>query len=176
MYSGNWLRNAWVAAVASVVSCAVHAQTALVNGGSISAAIGAAGEQDVYSFSAQPGESVQIRVADTSGGELQPAVVVRSPSGVLIASAVGFDVDVLGGCPTPEGMFRCGYVFCEQGFEYCRHVMSNIEGQPDHYSCHEPDSECDPLDCGCLTSDVCLEIGNCEANEDGDLVVTCAGI
>lgn len=66
---------------------ASHAQTALQNGGVVSAALSTANEVDTYSFSAQAGDSVQIRVADTDAGLVFPVIELMDPSGTEIASA-----------------------------------------------------------------------------------------
>ncbi|MFK7888674.1 MAG: hypothetical protein AB8G16_17595 [Gammaproteobacteria bacterium] len=62
------------------------AQTNLPNGGSLSATLITENEVDLYSFSAQAGDSVQIRVADTDAGLLFMALELTDPSGTVIAS------------------------------------------------------------------------------------------
>ncbi|MFK8014074.1 MAG: hypothetical protein AB8G17_01370 [Gammaproteobacteria bacterium] len=66
---------------------ASNAQTALPNGGVVSAALSTADEVDTYSFFAQAGDSVQIRVADTDAGLVFPTIDLMDPSGTQIASA-----------------------------------------------------------------------------------------
>jgi Bacterial pre-peptidase C-terminal domain len=56
----------------------------LINGGVISAAISAAGEQDFFTFVANAGESIQVRVADISGGAFLPLIYLYGPNGSYI--------------------------------------------------------------------------------------------
>ena len=71
----------------------------LVNGGVISDAISVPGEQDTHTFEANAGESVQIRVADTSNGPLSPRFELRRPDGSTVTSTSGSSVAHIE-CPT----------------------------------------------------------------------------
>lgn len=57
-------------------------QAALINGGHISGIISFAGEVDTYTFTAQPGDHLEIRAVDTSlTGDLYPHIELYGPSG-----------------------------------------------------------------------------------------------
>lgn len=90
------------------------------------------------------------------------------------ANSSGFDVNVLGGCTPPNGMFPCGSTFCELGLHYCEQVNSDIGGEPNTYSCKQLAPLCEqPPGCGCLKSVPCGD--NCSMTPEGGLKVTCLG-
>ncbi|MCA9471859.1 MAG: GDSL-type esterase/lipase family protein [Nitrospirales bacterium] len=62
----------------------------LVNGGVISDSISAPGEQDIHTFTATAGESVQLRAAHTGGTvALSPRLTLLAPNGAQIISTSG---------------------------------------------------------------------------------------
>ncbi|MCA9465175.1 MAG: thrombospondin type 3 repeat-containing protein [Nitrospira sp.] len=59
----------------------------LINGGVVSDSIAVSREQDSHTFAATAGESIQLRVADTSGDSFfAPGIDLYSPSGTLLTS------------------------------------------------------------------------------------------
>lgn len=78
----------WFLAV--FMSSSYAAATELPNGGSISGEISTPGEVDTYSFTANAGDTVRLRVADTtrirSVNSFSPEIELFSPSGALLAS------------------------------------------------------------------------------------------
>jgi hypothetical protein len=92
------------------------------------------------------------------------------------AATSGSDVSILPAhCTPPEGTFRCGYTFCEIDQQYCVGMASGISGGQASYSCPVLPAECEPSpDCDCLDGESCVG-GTCEADDDGNLLVTCVG-
>ena len=86
--SARWI-SVFIALALLFADLPLASADSLVNGGRISGAISVAGEQDTYTFSANAGEGVQIRVADTSGGSFAPRVSLYRPDGSLVTSGVG---------------------------------------------------------------------------------------
>ncbi len=64
---------------------------ALSPGGVVSGQI-VEGAIDSYTFSAQAGEGVQLRVTDVSAGPLLPGFIIYDPTGAAVGQAVGEDV------------------------------------------------------------------------------------
>lgn len=97
-------------------------------------------------------------------------------SNACSATMVGVDLDAEGDCPTPEGYFRCGSVFCDAQFQYCQVQYSDIGGFGHSYSCMSPATECiEGITCDCLTEEFCFEFG-CNATPDGGGVeIGCPG-
>ena len=77
----------------------------LINGGVISDAISVPGEIDSYTFTAAAGESVQIRVADTSGNDFFPRLDLYDPSGAFVAADNGTNVAVINRSITVAGTY-----------------------------------------------------------------------
>lgn len=83
---------------ASVVSA-----VELKNGGEISSSISQSGEKDSYTFTANSGENIQIRVTDVDGTNFAPRIDVFGPSGALkqsdagaVVAAINFHTDESG--------------------------------------------------------------------------------
>jgi hypothetical protein len=93
------------------------------------------------------------------------------------ANAAGIDVDVLGGCTAPAGMFACGAYFCGLSGEFCLESGGSpvpggpSGGQPP--ACMAlPLSSCTaPPSCVCLTGLECDP--SCETLPSGGLEATC---
>lgn len=68
------------------------AAAALISGTEITDSISAPGEQDLYTFTANAGEGVQLQVADVAGTSLVPWVQVYAPDGSFVTSASGSTV------------------------------------------------------------------------------------
>lgn len=90
------------------------------------------------------------------------------------ANGAGADVDASGACEPPAEYFRCGYRLCELGIAYCQVAVSDVGGVPDVYTCMQPVTPCDPLDCSCLEAEPCFEF-SCEMTEDGGIEIVCPG-
>ncbi len=90
------------------------------------------------------------------------------------ANAAGVDVDDLGGCTPPAGMFGCGAGFCHLGAEYCEFDASDVATIPSTYTCK-------PLPAGCGTAPGCACLSNvqcgtlCMSTANGGIQVTCPG-
>lgn len=70
----------------------------LPNPAKISASIGYVGDEDTYTFTVNAGETIQIRMADTSvTGDLRPYLALYSPSGAYIAQGTGAFFDPVAG-------------------------------------------------------------------------------
>jgi hypothetical protein len=91
------------------------------------------------------------------------------------ANAAGVDVNAFGSCPVPAGRFACGFRLCEQSFEYCQRVGSDIGGEPDGFSCRPLPPCGGDVTCGCLqdAGEPCAE--NCTGSAQTGLTVTCFG-
>jgi hypothetical protein len=88
------------------------------------------------------------------------------------ADAAGSDVDDLGGCTPPPGMFGCGANFCELASQYCEIVGPGVEGGTTSYTCQQLPAGCGaPPSCGCLTNVTCG--GDCMTTVDDGLEVIC---
>lgn len=81
-------------------------------------------------------------------------------------------------CPTEPvdaGMatFACGDALsCLRGSQYCRHVLSDVLGQPDGYVCSELPEDCGD-DCSCLPD--APGSGACVDDHAGGITVTVGG-
>ncbi|NJN48007.1 MAG: peptidase, partial [Candidatus Competibacteraceae bacterium] len=75
-----------------LVSTSFAHAVSLINGGVISDAISTPGELDSYTFFANAGESVQIRVADTSNSAFRPRVFLYRPDGSEVTNTNDFSV------------------------------------------------------------------------------------
>lgn len=88
------------------------------------------------------------------------------------AAAAGQDTNDLGGCTPPEGRFECGSLTCTTS-EYCT-VVTDDTGMANTYSCAMLPAACsDDAACACVASVPCGDL--CDADEDGNLTVTCPG-
>ena len=65
------------------------AQTNLPSGGVVSGSLLTDNEVDLYTFSAQAGDSIQIRMSDAAVGLLFPDIELIDPSSNVIASNSG---------------------------------------------------------------------------------------
>jgi K319L-like, PKD domain len=77
----------------------------LVNGGMISSAISTPYEEDSYTFTANAGEGVQIRVADTSSNDFRPRITLYDPNGAYVTYDVGYDVAAISHAVTENGTY-----------------------------------------------------------------------
>lgn len=89
------------------------------------------------------------------------------------ANTAGSDVNRLGSCTPPAESFACGFRFCPS-FQYCRVIIDDT-GMPPAYECDDFPSPCDGggRDCTCVADVACGDM--CEADEDGNVTVTCPG-
>ncbi len=83
----------------------------LPNGGTISEAISTSGEVDVHTFSANAGDSVLLRVADTESTEFvsapfYPRIELYDPSGTFLASGQGYLVGALSRALVVSGTYE----------------------------------------------------------------------
>jgi hypothetical protein len=76
----------------------------LINGGVISDAIDL-GDLDSYTFTANAGEGVQIRIADTSSNDLIPRITLYDPNGAYITYGQGYDVAAISRQVTENGTY-----------------------------------------------------------------------
>jgi hypothetical protein len=96
-------------------------------------------------------------------------------SNACSATMAGVDLNAEGDCPTPEGYFRCGSVFCDAQFQYCQVQLSDIGGFGHSYACMSPAVECiEGITCDCLTEEFCFDFG-CNATPDGGVEIECPG-
>ncbi len=87
--------------------------------------------------------------------------------------SAGLDIDVNGGCMPPGGHFACGGLFCVEGFSYCRHEVSDVDGIPDTFQCVNLPPHCTNMpSCTCVQNEPCSNL--CEDN-GGNLTLTCPG-
>jgi hypothetical protein len=88
------------------------------------------------------------------------------------AAAAGVDVDDLGGCTAPPGMFGCGSGFCSLDSQYCMEVPAGTSQGLTTYTCEPLPAVCGGLPgCECLSNVTCG--GNCQSTSDGGLEVVC---
>jgi len=67
------------------------------------------------------------------------------------AEQAGTDVNQLGICTPPSGMFRCGWSYCQQGSEYCSGQVGGAVTNPGSYSCKAVPAACNGTpSCGCV--------------------------
>jgi hypothetical protein len=69
---------------------------ALVNGGVTSGSIASSTSEDSYTFSANAGENVMLRVADISDNAFDPRVQLYDPDGALVGGDTGLNVAAIG--------------------------------------------------------------------------------
>jgi hypothetical protein len=91
------------------------------------------------------------------------------------ANSAGVDVDVLGGCVPPSGMFGCGAAFCQVGSQYCELDTSDVATEPSVYDCKQLPPSCgDAPSCACLAGAPCGNL--CMTTADGGgFEVVCPG-
>jgi hypothetical protein len=89
------------------------------------------------------------------------------------AQAAGVDVGEDVDCEPPEGLFQCGFIFCDPGSQFCVVQISDIGGFPDEYQCQPLPDDCEPIGCDCLSDPPCGF--NCEPAEDGGFKTICPG-
>lgn len=95
-------------------------------------------------------------------------------SGECAAAVLGVDVDEDSGCTAPDGLFECGYKYCDSEISYCQVQYSDVFGYPNSYGCMPLPQICDGQpSCSCLEDELCGT--SCEASPDGGLIVSCAG-
>jgi hypothetical protein len=63
------------------------------------------GDLDSYTFAGNVGDSVQLRLTDTTGGDLYPRLFLYGPTGALVTSAWGPDAATLNVTLTASGTF-----------------------------------------------------------------------
>jgi hypothetical protein len=90
------------------------------------------------------------------------------------AGAAGVDLDDLGGCMPPEGMFGCGSGFCQIASAYCQFQPSGTSNGTATFTCEPLPDGCEGVQsCACLAGVPCGS--NCATTLDGDGVeVACA--
>jgi hypothetical protein len=90
------------------------------------------------------------------------------------ANAAGVDVNDLGSCPAPQGMFACGHTFCDVGQTYCEVQTSDVGGIPNNYACKLLPKSCGSApSCACLAGELCGK--NCKQIAPGALEAVCPG-
>lgn len=95
-------------------------------------------------------------------------------SGTCAAALLGVDIDATGQCDAPQGLFECGYAFCDPTTSYCQWSVSDVGGYPDSWGCGVlPESCGDTPTCECLADEPCGFA--CETTADGGLLLTCPG-
>ena len=92
------------------------------------------------------------------------------------ARAAEVDVDAFGGCDIPEGLFPCGYRFCDPETSYCKVSLSTLypDTFPEYgiFNCRPYPAACaGAAECECLVDEPCAELG-CENAQPG-LTLTC---
>jgi hypothetical protein len=90
------------------------------------------------------------------------------------AYMAGTDLDALGGCPVPQGMFACGYTQCSLASQYCQRQVSDVGGEPDGYDCRPlPTCPSQFPTCACLAGEPCGAM--CSGMGTTGLTLTCPG-
>ena len=88
------------------------------------------------------------------------------------AAKAGTDVSTSASCPSPTGMFRCGWSYCQHGTEYCHGVMGGAVGASPSYDCQALPAACGTTpSCTCVTSTTATL---CSQSNDGDVTVLLA--
>ena len=78
------------------------------------------------------------------------------------------DVSITANCPAPAGTFRCGWIYCQHGTQYCTATVGGFVGNPGSYTCLALPATCaTTLGCPCLGA-----VANCTENGSGDPTVT----
>jgi hypothetical protein len=94
---------------------------------------------------------------------------------VCLANAAGVSTSKLGSCgPAPQGHFACGDVFCEKAAQIC--IVTNPDGCGFvQYECRDLPQGCSAATCGqCIDkANECLDVLECTASADGDILVNC---
>jgi hypothetical protein len=90
------------------------------------------------------------------------------------ANAAGADLDARGTCTVPAGSFVCGYRQCELVRQYCERQSSDVDNQPDGFTCKSlPGCPSQLPTCGCLETEPCGDL--CTGTGQTGLTVTCPG-
>lgn len=90
------------------------------------------------------------------------------------AYMAGADLNALGSCPVPEGLFACGYTQCSIATQYCARQVSDIGDEPDSYACLPlPWCSSEHPTCACLASEPCG--AQCSGEGVTGLTLTCPG-
>jgi len=90
------------------------------------------------------------------------------------AAREGFDLNDLGGCTPPPGMFGCGSHFCQLATDYCEDMTNDVGPMPSTFPCKPLPTACGAApSCACLASVACGF--SCATTGDGGLEVTCGG-
>jgi len=85
------------------------------------------------------------------------------------AEQAGTDVNQLGLCTPPAGMFRCGWSYCQQGNEYCSGQVGGAVTNPGSYACKPVPAACNgTASCGCVGGTGTF----CTADVQGNVTVT----
>ena len=104
----RWLSSllaVWVGLILGFVCPAQANAASLVNGGMVSGAISSPGEKDTYTFTANAGEYIQLRVADINDTSLVPAIQLYAPDGTWISSGSGYTVAEISHALTQTGTY-----------------------------------------------------------------------
>ncbi len=98
------------------------------------------------------------------------------------AEMAGFDTNVdASACADESGVsdpvFACGDRFCRVEVSYCKHQVSDVDGEPDEYSCELFPAACTAgstlPSCDCLLEEPCGSV--CKDAADGGLTLSCPG-
>lgn len=88
------------------------------------------------------------------------------------ANAAGTDLAAGGGCPTPPGLFDCGYRFCDSESSYCLVVTNDLLAEPDDNYCQPLPEACQKEKiCACLEGEPCFGF---PCTDDGGLILECS--
>jgi hypothetical protein len=91
--------NLYLAVVPGADACGVLAPGAIVSGQLAEGAI------DSYTFTANAGETIELRVTDTLAGSFVPTVAIYNPTGGLVSSALGTNVAAAGFSAATTGSY-----------------------------------------------------------------------
>jgi trimeric autotransporter adhesin len=91
--------NLYLAVVPGADACGVLAPGAIVSGQLAEGAI------DSYTFTANAGETIELRVTDTLAGSFVPTVAIYNPTGGLVSSALGTNVAAAGFSAATTGTY-----------------------------------------------------------------------
>jgi hypothetical protein len=90
------------------------------------------------------------------------------------AASAGVDINLLGGCTPPAGMFSCGAGFCQLATQYCEVQVSDVASIPSSFSCKDIPSTCSTIpNCACLANEPCGAL--CKGDAATGLTATCPG-
>ena len=102
--TASTLSRCLVSCLLALCTFGTHAQTPLVNGGSVSDVIAFSGDEASFTFTANAGDGVQIRAVETAGVSFVPRLSLFRPDGFNIAASFGDTVAALTYAVTQDGV------------------------------------------------------------------------